>query len=229
MKDLYGRLMILAKSTRSIEQKGVVGNHEFTIRPKPRSLFCPDGSMLRCTYTSKWIRLLEIPGNEAELVQGRLPSEETRCVYEGPLDEDATHVLPTEGRDVERDRSCRCHVILHEVQSTALGTVVGLSHSFNDLLLSMTMEYYETILVFDTLKDVSLKYATREYPAMKVLTYNTDSPNLVITLSSGYTRSNVSVEFEDNNHEEADTPMIHHAVLSSLFEIKLTRVTRYSR
>ena len=50
---------------------------------------------------------------------------------------------------------------------------------------------------------------------MKVLTYNTDSPKLIITSSSGYTRRNDSIEFEDNNHEEADTPMIH-AVLSSL-------------
>ena len=54
-----------------------------------------------------------------------------------------------------------------------------------------------------------------DYLAMKVLTCNTDSPKLVITSSSGYTRSNGSIEFEDNHHEEADTLMIHHAVLSS--------------
>ena len=145
-------------------------------------------------------------------------------------------------------------VILHKMQSTAIGTVVDLSHCFNDLLLSMTREYDEIILVIDTYKDVSLKYATREarlqgqspvqyhihdetrikhitmnrvlshdktkadladYLAMKVLSYNTDSPKLVITSSSGYTRSNGSIEFEDNNNEEADTLMIHHAVLSS--------------
>ena len=51
--------------------------------------------------------------------------------------------------------------------------------------------------------------------AMKVLTYNTDSHKLVTTSSSGYTRSNGSIEFEDNNLEEADILMIHHAVLSS--------------
>ena len=59
-------------------------------------------------------------------------------------------------------------------------TFDDLSHSFIDVLLSITREYYDTILVFDTFKDVSLKYATREYMAMKVLTYNTDSPKLVI-------------------------------------------------
>ena len=53
-------------------------------------------------------------------------------------------------------------VILHKMQSTAIGTVVDLIHCFNDLLLSMTREYDEIILVFDTYNGVSLKYATRE-------------------------------------------------------------------
>ena len=56
-------------------------------------------------------------------------------------------------------------VILHNVKSNALQTVVDLSHSFNELLLSMTREYNEIMLVFDTYgKDVYLKYATREAP-----------------------------------------------------------------
>ena len=54
-----------------------------------------------------------------------------------------------------------------------------------------------------------------DYLAIKVLTSNTDTPKLVITSSSGYTISNGSTEFEDNNHEEADALMIHHGVLSS--------------
>ena len=125
--------------------------------------------------------------------------------------------------------------ILHKIQSTALGTVVDLSHGFNDLLVSMSWVYdamIAIILVFDTYKDVSLKYATREarlqgqrpvqyhihdemrskhitmkrvlshdktnadlaeYLAMKVLTYNADSPKLVITSSSGDTKSNDSI------------------------------------
>ena len=125
-----------------------------------------------------------------------------------------------------------CLVVLHKMQSTALGTVINRNHGFNDLLVSMSWEYDAIILVFDTYKDVSLKYATREarlqgqrpvqyqihdetrikhmpmkrvlshdktnadladYLAMKVLTYNTDSPKLVITSSSGYTKSNDSI------------------------------------
>ena len=145
----------------------------------------------------------------------------------------ATHVLPTESRDVEKGIAVVDGMaILHKTQSTALGTVVGLSHGFNDLLVSKSWEYDAIILVFDT-KDVSLKYATREarlqgqrpvqyqihdetrikhitmkrvlshdktnadladYLAMKVLIYNTDSPKLVITASSGYTKSNDSIE-----------------------------------
>ncbi len=54
-------------------------------------------------------------------------------------------------------------VILHKMKSNALQTVVDLSHRFNELLLSMTREYDQIMLVFDTYgNDVSLKYATRE-------------------------------------------------------------------
>ena len=155
-------------------------------------------------------------------------------MYDVQLDEDATHVLPTESRDVEKGIAVVDGMaILHKMQSTALGTVVDLSHGFNDLLVSMSWEYDAIILVFDTYKDVSLKYTTKEarlqgqrpvqyqihdetrikhitmkrvlshdrtnadladYLAMKFLTYNTDSPKLVITSSSGYTKSNDSIE-----------------------------------
>ena len=80
-KDLYGRLMILAKSTRDIDKKGAIGHHDFTLTP--RSLFSPDGSMLRRKYMSKLIRLLDMLGKESELEQGRLLSDETGCVCEG--------------------------------------------------------------------------------------------------------------------------------------------------
>ena len=60
------------RKIRDIDQKGAFGNHEFSLTPI--SLFSPDGSVLRCTDNAKWIRLLELLGNEAELEQGRLPS-----------------------------------------------------------------------------------------------------------------------------------------------------------
>ena len=67
-----------------------------------------------------------------------------------------------------------------------------------------------------------------DYLEKKVLTYNTDSPKLAITSSSGCTRSNGSVEFEDNNREEADTLMIHHAVLSSRRNSANARIVIFS-
>ena len=71
-------------------------------------------------YDAKLIRLLELLGNEAELEQGGLPSEETGCVYEGPLAEDAMHILPTESRDVGRGIAVvDGMVILHTMQSTS--------------------------------------------------------------------------------------------------------------
>ena len=114
----------------------------------------------------------------------------------------------------------------------------------NDLLLSMTREYDQITFVVDTytmcllnmrlekhaymgsvlihdethIKHITMKRFLShdktnadlaDYLAMKVLSYNTDSPELVITSSSGYTISN------GDNHEETDTLMIHHAVLTS--------------
>ena len=52
--------------------------------------------MLRCTDKVKLINLLklEMIGKEAELEQGRLPSEVNGCMHEGPMAEDTTYVQP---------------------------------------------------------------------------------------------------------------------------------------
>src|SRR6218665_740148 len=55
-KDLYGRLMVLARSSRDINQKEAIGNYEFTLTP--RALFSPDGTILQCRDKSKLIHLL---------------------------------------------------------------------------------------------------------------------------------------------------------------------------
>jgi len=55
-KDLYGRLMVLAMSSRDINQKEAIGNHEFTVTP--RALFVSDGRILPCLDKSKLIHLL---------------------------------------------------------------------------------------------------------------------------------------------------------------------------
>ena len=52
------------------------------------------------------------------------------------------------------------------------------------------------------------------YLAAKTLEYNSTSDKLVITSSSGRTRSNKDLCFQDNNHEEAGTLLIYQAVLA---------------
>ena len=65
---------------------------------------------------------------------------------------------------------------------------------------------------------------------MKVLAYNTDQPKLVTTSSSGHTRSrpNDSVEFENNDHEEAGTLMINHVALSPRRNAANARIVIFS-
>src|SRR6218665_411030 len=133
-------------------------------------------------------------------------------------------------------------------------TVKNLSECFNNRLMSLTRDYDEIILVFDTYRDYSLKSATRDkrrhrrapiqyqvrddtnmkhtqmnrflshdkmkadltnYLAAKILEYNSTAQKRVIPSSSGHTISNDDLLFQDNNHEEADTLLIYHAVLAS--------------
>ena len=55
-KDLYGRLMVLARSNRDINQKDAIGNYEFTLTPM--ALFAPDGTVVACQDKSTLIHLL---------------------------------------------------------------------------------------------------------------------------------------------------------------------------
>ena len=54
-----------------------------------------------------------------------------------------------------------------------------------------------------------------DYLAAKTLEHNSTAHKRVITFSSGHTSSNEDLLFQDNNHEETDTVLIHHAVLAS--------------
>ncbi len=63
-KNLYGRLMVLTRSNRDIDQKNAIGSYEFTLTP--RALFAPDGTMLPCTDKSKLIHNLEKLANTNE-------------------------------------------------------------------------------------------------------------------------------------------------------------------
>jgi hypothetical protein len=45
--------------------------------------------------------------------------------------------------------------------------------------------------------------------------YSKNSPKLIIASAAGHTESNSQLKFESNNHEDADTLRIHHAVVAS--------------
>ena len=61
-KELYGTLMVFARSNRDIDQKQAIGNYELTLTP--RALFAPNGAMLPCTDKAKLIHLLELGAAE---------------------------------------------------------------------------------------------------------------------------------------------------------------------
>jgi len=146
-KDLYGRLMILARSSRDINQKEAIGNHEFTLTP--RALFAPDGTILPCLDTTKLIHLL------AKLTPAETPHEDQQ---------------PEEGMDTTPDAPSRKialvdgMVLLQKIAAkpATIVTVKHLSECFNDRLMSLARDYDEIILVFDTYRDDSLKNATRD-------------------------------------------------------------------
>lgn len=246
-KELYGRLMVLAKSHRDINQKNAVGNYEFTLTP--RALFAPDGSILPCTDKSKLIHCLEKLGKP----------NDTHPNSQAPVSEE--HVDEAETSSAPPSESYKIAIVdgMVLIQQMAkkpgtISTVKDLGRQFNDKLLVLTEDFDEVILVFDTYKANSLKQKTREkrrqvkhpiqyqiaddtninhipmarflshektkadlteYLAHTVLVNNAKSHKIFITSALGRTKSNRDMEFEDNNHEEADTLMICLAAAAS--------------
>jgi hypothetical protein len=241
-KNLYGRLMVLARSNRDINQKNAVGNYEFTLTP--RALFATDGSMLPCTDKSKLIHALE------KLADSDGTDEQTTI---SATDDDRTNAA---GTSSTRSKIAIVDgmVLIQRMTKQKKGTfstVKDFGHNFNDKLTSLTAGFDEVILVFDTYEPDSLKAKTRErrrqgkapvqylitddtsikhipltrflshdatkadltiYLAQSTIDFKKDSPQIVITSASGLTRP---LQFEANNHEEADTLMICLAVEAS--------------
>ena len=245
-KDLYGRLMVLSRSSRDVDQKDAIGNFEFTVTP--RALFAPNGSLLSCTDKSKLIHNLEKFANK----EPSLPEDELDATHMEPAPADAvidgstsTKVAVVDGMVVVQKMTKKPAMVV---------TVKDLSECFNDRVMSLTRGFDHVILVFDTYKQDSLKSTTRdkrrqgkapvqyqvkddtsikhitmsrflshdqtkadltEYLAEKTLEYNRDSTKVVVVSASGQTSSNRGLQFEANNHEEADTLMIQQAIAAS--------------
>ena len=236
-KYLYGRLVILARSNRGIDQKQAVGTYEFTLTP--RSLFSPDGAVLPCSDKSKLIHALE-----------KMVTTDTDHADQQEQPIESTHSTTSDEDHCQRIAVVDGMVLVHKLstKAAAVVTVKDLSVCFNERRMNLTRHFDEVIVVFDTYKADSLKNRTRqkrqkgkdpvqyqvrddtsirhitlsrflshdqtkadltEYLAEKTLHYNKDSPKLIITSAAGRTRSNRNVGlFPDNNHEEADTLMI---------------------
>ena len=120
-KDLYGRLMVLARSSRDINQKEAIGNYEFTLTP--RALFSPDGTILQCSDKSKLIHFL----NKLSTIQ--------------PLSQEGE--LPEDGMDTKQDVPSRKialfdgMVLLQQMNKrpATIVTVKDLSECFNNRLI----------------------------------------------------------------------------------------------
>ena len=253
-KDLYGRLMVLARSKRDIDLKQAIGNYEFTLTP--RALFAPNGAMLPCNDKSKLIHLLEKLGTAEPPDDDQQQLQDASGLQRDAVDSETMDFTHTEGDPSRKIALVDGMVVLQKMtkKPATVVTVMDLSECFNARLMSLTRDCDEIILVFDTYKADSLKSTTREkrrqgkdpvqylirddtsikhipmsrflshdktkadlteYLAARMLEYNKDSSKLVITSASGHTRSNSELFFEDNNHEEADTLLIHQAVLAS--------------
>lgn len=251
-KDLYGRLMVLARSNRDVDLKQAVGTYEFTVTP--RAFFAPNGEALACSDKSKLIHALEKLAMP-ELTEASEQLEEDPKETDSDFDNIIGKIAVVDGM-----------VLLQKLtkKHASVVTVKDLSVYFNDRLVNLTRDFDEIILVFDTYKADSLKNRTRqkrrqvqyqvqdetrikhimmsrflshdqtkadltEYLAQKTLDYNKDSSKLIITSAAGHTRSNKDVgHFPHNNHEEADTLMISLGVASTAHSSRNMEMTFFS-
>ncbi len=131
--------MVLARSSRNIDQKHCIGNFEFTLTP--RALFAPGGSLLLCQDKAKLTHSLE----------------KLLVAAEGTCD----NSQPTSHKQCDvPDR--RIAVVDGMVVVQKLTKNKATMATVKDLSVCFTAGYDEIILVFDTYKVDSLKKATRQ-------------------------------------------------------------------
>jgi len=156
-KDLYGRFMVLARSSRDIDQKNAIGNYEFTLTP--RALFAPDGSVLPCTDKSKLIHCLQ------HLVETNETQQDTQEPASGGqrVDTADTELVSSASHMSQKIAIVDGMVLVQKMtkKTGTITTVKYLGQHFNDKLMTLTAEFDEIILVFDTYKSDSLKQKTR--------------------------------------------------------------------
>ena len=156
-KDLYGRLMILCKSSRDVDMKKVIGEYEFTLTP--RSLFAPNGSMLMCTDKSKLIHELQklvLDNSSHDSSDNNLQPMSTQGLDRSLVEDD---VVPEPSHKVAIIDGM---VIVQKLAKSSMQTVSDLCRCFIDKVMYDTRDFDEIVVVLDTYKDDSLKNTTRE-------------------------------------------------------------------
>jgi hypothetical protein len=132
VKSLFGRLMVISKSSRDINQADAIGEFEFTTIP--RSLFAADKSLLPCLDKSKLVHQLEQVVADQE-VNNNGPAI---AIIDGMTMLQKMQKLPD------------------------MKSMLDLGQQFVATLKHTTAKFTEVHLVFDTYKAKSLKTATRQ-------------------------------------------------------------------
>ena len=133
-KDLHGRLMVLAKSNQSIDQKKAIGNFEFSVTP--RALFAPDGPTLPCVDKSKLINCLEkLRKNKGTDQNAQLPPSEDHVEA---IDEPETSIAASQKIAIVDGM-----LLVQQItkKSGTISIVKGLSQHLNDTLLTLTEDF----------------------------------------------------------------------------------------
>ncbi|KAJ8050411.1 hypothetical protein HOLleu_03609 [Holothuria leucospilota] len=145
-KDLYGRLMVLTKSSRHIDQKNAIGNYEFNLTP--RALFAPDGLILLCSDKSKLIHSLE---NFSKTNENNTDAQAAKSTEK--TDDIADEVNPLSGSFTSHRIAVVAGMVLVQKMTqkpVTITTVKNLGQHFNDRLMTLTAGLDDNILVFDT-------------------------------------------------------------------------------
>jgi hypothetical protein len=209
-------------------------------------LFAANGEMLLCTDKCKLIHLLTKLGEE----------EEPRSSNGDLGEQQASDTVISTSCGARQIALVDGMVLIQKMakKPPTVVTVEDLSKYFNDKLISLTRDYDEVIVVFDTYKSDSLKNTTwkkrrkdrepiryqvlddtsikhvpmsrflshdqtkadlTDYLASKIIEYNYNSTKVIVVCASGMTTSNTELQFDGNNHEEADTLLIYQSVLAT--------------